>query len=531
MHPVRAAARFTAIGTFCLLSGTAAAQDKWGSHLDFEAKPGTKRSLGEGDLFVPLWQDGRSLVFGNFRGRFDNDSGREGNLGVGVRRMYEGGWNLGGYGYFDRRKTENDNYFNQATFGAEALGRDWDLRANAYLPYGDRVKSGPTDTLASLSGTAVVVSSTDSEERALKGFDAEIGWRVPFFDVEAPRQLRVYAGGYRFKDDLAKVSGPRVRAEFAMTELSELWSGAQLMISAEAQDDDRRGSQGFVAVRVRIPLGGKAERSRLSWQERRMTAPVVRDVDIVAPVIAHPTIVETATETTGGQAFTVVSSALTAGNSLTAALTAAGPNSTVILSGTFSTTATATLQSGQTVMAGNVGVRTPSGRTAVLSSPATIAGTFSGMAVEAASNSTLSGLTIRNIGSAGTGTAGVRVNGVTGVTIANNVILASEMGNSSNGILLQGVNSVTIAGNDISAVVRNTGIATAINVFSAGSTATIANNTLSASGSPTINRFLGLAAGATINTAASTGNVAVSGVCLHLGATGFASFTNGTTCP
>lgn len=537
MHPELMAASVAAVVAGCLLSDPAVAQSaasppKWGAHIDVEAKPGTERSLGEADLFVPLWQDGRTLLFGNLRGRFDDQSSREGNLGLGARRMYEG-WNLGGYGYLDRRKTGNGNYFNQATLGGEALGRDWDLRANAYLPYGDRTKEIGTASTASISGTTVLVSSVTTEERALKGFDAEVGWRVPLFEAEATKQLRVYAGGYRFKDDVAKVSGPRVRAEFTLAELSGLWSGAQLMLSAEAQDDDLRGGQSFLSLRLRIPLGGKEAPRGLSWQARRMTAPVVRDVDIVAPAVARAPVVETATALADGRAFTVLNSETTTGAALPGAVAAAGANSVVVLSGTFNTTATTAMQTGQT-LAGSVSVRTASGRTAT-TPPATISATFSGVAVDAANNSTLSGLTVRNTGSAGTGTTGVRASGVTGVTIANSAISASELGaNSSNGVLVIGAASATITGSSISAIGNNnTGVATAINVFSATSTVTVANSTLSGSGSSIagFNRFLSFGAGATVNTAASTGNTAAAGVCNNLGANGFVSFTGGTTCP
>src|SRR5262245_24324829 len=91
--------------------------DKWGPHIDLEGKLGNQRSLGEADAFVPFWQDGTSLLFGNFRGRLDDDDGREGNFGLAFRHMLESGWNLGLYGYYDRRKSENRNYFNQTTFG------------------------------------------------------------------------------------------------------------------------------------------------------------------------------------------------------------------------------------------------------------------------------------------------------------------------------------------------------------------------------------------------------------------------------
>lgn len=142
--------QLSSASVLCLLflstaTGKIAAQEiaspKWGSHIDLEAKPGTKRSLGEIDLFAPIAQDAQTLYFANLRGRFDNNSSREGNLGLGVRRMLPSGWNLGAYGYLDRRRSDNGNYYNQTTLGAELLGQDWDLRANAYFPFGTKARS------------------------------------------------------------------------------------------------------------------------------------------------------------------------------------------------------------------------------------------------------------------------------------------------------------------------------------------------------------------------------------------------------
>jgi hypothetical protein len=520
------------LAAFSFLSSPALAQ-KWGAHVDVEAKPGSKRNIGEADFFLPLMQDSSSLLFGNARLRVADHDNHEGNLGVGYRKMLDG-WNLGGYGYFDRRKTSTGNKFNQVTLGAEALGRDWDFRANLYVPQGDKVRDLGTSSTATASGGSILVSTSTLQEMALKGYDVEAGWRAPVWAAEADKQLRLYAGGYHFSDNGVRVSGPRVRAELAMYEVPALWKGAQLMLGAEYQDDNARGGQGFVSVRLRIPLGSEKDSGRrMNFQERRMAAPVVRDVDVVTRSVVSAPVVEAATALADGRAFSVLSSDSTTGAALPGAVAAAGANSVVILSGTFNTTAATVMQTGQT-LAGSATVRTASGRTAT-TPLATINGGFSGFAVEAANNSTLTGLTIRNTGSAGTGTGGVRVNGVTGVVISNNTIVASELGvNSSNGITLVGVNSATITGNDIRAISNNNGaVATAINVFSATSTVTIANNTLSGSGStnPGFNRFLGIGAGATINTAASTGNTAAAGNCLNLGAVGFASFTNGTTCP
>ena len=556
MHPVRAAASIAAGMVVCLCPAPAAAQSeaspKWGAHLDVEAKLGTKRSLGEGDLFVPLWQDDRTLLFGNLRARFDDDGGREGNLGLGVRRMHESGWNFGGYGYFDRRKSDSGSYFNQATFGAEALGRDWDFRGNAYLPYGDRVRDlGSTTTggpaTASIVGTTIEVTTPAStttllEERALKGFDVEVGWRVPFFDAEANRQLRVYAGGYRFKDEVTKVEGPRVRAEFTLSELNGLWSGAQLMVSAEAQDDSQRGGQSFLALRLRVPLGGKEAPPRLNWQERRMTAPVVRDVDVVTQsrsvvTASTPAVVETATATADGQVITVLNSSTTTGPTLQAALNAAGANSTVILSGSFDTGgAITTLQNGQTVMgAGSIGVRTPSGRVATLTTPAaTLTGNvgLANYAIVMANNSTLSGMTINNTNPTVFQNAqGVVANGVSNARIVNNVINASFTGGAAgtaHGIdVISGASNALVSGNTLN--VATTG-SLSLGVQVNGASATVAGNVLSASGGSSTN------ATTLLNNAnilpGSSGNTALAGSCsvsaAGVGAT--VTFTNAAAC-
>jgi len=510
---------------------------KWGAHVDIGGKLGTERSLGEADLLVPLWQDSRTLVFGNLRGRFDNDSDREGNLGLGARRMLEGGWNLGAYGYLDRRRTGNGNYFNQTTLGAEALGRDWDFRANGYLPNGSKVKDlGSTDS-AAFSGNSLQVISTTSQERALKGYDAEVGWRAPLFDTEGPRQLRLYAGGYRFKDDVVKVSGPRVRAEFTMAEIPALWSGAQLFLSAEAQDDDARGSQAFVGLRLRVPLGGKERPRTLSAQERRMTAPVVRDVDVVTHTVAS-TQIETATATAGGQTLVALSSDATTGAALPGAVAAAGANSTVVLSGTFNTTGPTTLQAGQTLMgAGTLTVRTPSGRVVIVTTPAATinsAGAGGGLANPAvllnagSNNSTLTGLNISKVSTAGTAGLGVVVDGASGATIENSTITGRETGaNSSQGLLIFNSSNIMVRNNHLSATGNGAQNSIAFNLVN--SSATVVGNTMAPVGGSDI-RYVTLNGGTVLP--GSTGNVAGQGICSVNGVnTGSIGFTNVASCP
>lgn len=507
---------------------------KWGPHIDFEAKPGSKRSLGEADLLLPIAQDARTLVFSSLRGRFDDNSSLEGNFGLGVRRMLESGWNLGAYGYFDRRRSDTGNFFNQGTLGVEALGRDLDFRANGYLPIGTRVRDLGETSAAALSGATLQVTSTTREERALKGFDAEMGWRAPLFDSEAARQLRLYLGGYRFNDDVIKVVGPRVRAELAMEDLPWFGKGTKLFLGAEAQDDSARGSQTFLSVRLRIPLGKESSApSTLNAQERRMTAPVMRDVDIVTQSRVSSTLTEAATQTSGGQALTVVDSATTTtAAALNTALTNAGA-STVVLSGTFNTNAQVSMAVGQTIIGGgSLTVRSASGRTATVSLPsATIAATANSTlnALAMANNATLIGMTVTNGYSTGSSNA-VDAQGMTGVTIRNSTLTATGT-NGAYTLDARTTTNAVIVGNNITANPSAFG-ASGIYAQSANNI-TIADNTITTTVTPSVSKYAIAGNNFTVfNTAGSTGNVAVGGTCSITGGapTGSVSFST-ISCP
>src|SRR5262249_54313778 len=145
-----------------------------------------------------------------------------------------------------------------------------------------------------------------------------------------------------------------------------------------------------------------------------------------------------------------------------------------------------------------------------------------------ANNSTLSGLTINNTNNNGGQNAqAVLVNGVTGVTITNNTINAT-MNNTgtAHGVDVIGGRRALISGNTINGLGPNgASLVMAVQVNGAGSTATISNNVLSASGGTGTNAVTDLTI-ATIN-AGSTGNVRSAGTCVTAGViTGTVFFTN-----
>jgi len=524
------------LGVLNLSPALAQSPDKWGAHLDLEGKLGTERNLGEGGLFLPLYQTPDTLVFGDLRMRFDDNESHEANVGAGVRRMLGSGWNIGGYGYFDRRESPYDNYFNQITVGAEALGRDVDLRLNSYWAIGDRSRAVDSLGEASISGSSITMRG--GEERSMSGFDAEVGWRVPLFDAEADKQLRFYVGGYRFTaDDVESIQGPRARVDFTMNELPFLWEGSRLSLGAEWQHDDPRGSQAFAGLRLRIPLQHEASAPRLTAQAQRMTDTVIRDIDVVTRAGAFGP-VETASRTASGQAITVLTSAANDGAALQTGLDTAGTNSTVVLSGTFTTTSTTTLQSGQTVTSGTgLQVISPSGRVATMrAGNATINGSpgAATATIAMANNSTLSGMTINDTENNATVNAiGITASGVSGAHIIGNTVVSTNngVGGTAHGIMVvSGSSNVLVSGNSVT-VANNSG-STAIGVQVNTSSATVTGNSLSAIRSSTGGGTFGHThlQDATILTG-STGNSVVAGPCSTSGTnSGSVSYTNAANC-
>lgn len=517
---------------------------KWGPHIDLEGKAGNQRHLGEADLFIPVIQNDRSLLFANIRSRADTNDSYEGNFGLGARHMMGAGWNLGAYGYFDRRRTENDGNFNQVTVGTEALGvkalgQEWDARVNGYIPVGRKVRLVDSLSTAEVSGASVIFRG--GEEHSMAGFDAELGWRVPVTAPDSGLNLRLYGGGYRFwsteSSAVHDVQGPRGRAELVFDQIPVLWEGSRFSLGAEGQHDDPRGTQAFLSARLRIPLQvfGKPS-SKLTAQERRMADPIVRDIDIVSQAGAYGA-QETATASNGG-AITVLNSSTTTGANLQTAVTNAGANSTVVLSGTFSTTSTITLQAGQTVMgAGSLTVRSPSGRTVSFtpSSGATIAATNTFAttgAVTMANNTTLKGMTITQNTGAGASPYGVEISNLSNVSLINNSITSTGINGNSLGTFIDASSNVTVSGNTISATRV---AATAIAFYMRNSSGTVSGNTLSATGTTPYAAYLVYQAGNTLTlNSGSTGNVFSAGSCGSIaGGTinGSLGYGTSSTCP
>ncbi len=314
-----------------LLLGIATAQDqnKWTGHIEFFAKPGSDRSLAKGDLFLPLQQSDDVLVFGNLKANFDDHSYREGNAGIGVRKLYDE-WIAGGWVFYDWKESETSNSFDQMTVGAELLSNDWDFRTNLYFAENNR-KDADDASVIELRGNQI--GARLGEERALPGVDFEIGRKLPYF-----KDSRFYLGAYHYDaSDFEKVSGPKLRLEMRFDDLPLLNSiskDARLTLGAEYTEDSVRGSESFGLLQLRIPFGGKrnSRTSSLSSLEKRMVETVKRDDDILTSERVGDQLVPIYNPKTG-QVINVVETVNATTTNVASAVSTAGENSLIIADG------------------------------------------------------------------------------------------------------------------------------------------------------------------------------------------------------
>ena len=265
---------------------------KWEPYIELEAKPGSQRNLGTLDLFMPLAQDDRNLLFWLFRGVATDDTSEEGNFGIAFRHIFNKGGDmpfiLGTYGFYDIQDTATNHSFDQFTFGAELLTTNLELRANRYWSPDESVvlfqgvtnqSLGPVE----LNGINVVQdlnqTSATLSEFTLPGYDLEAGIRLP---VAWDHGLWLYGAYFDFERNGVDVSGPRGRVELPFDQLLG-HEDVDLTLGAEVSKDDVRDVVGYGYARLRIRFGGEnvTPYRNLTPLERRMTARIRRDDDIV----------------------------------------------------------------------------------------------------------------------------------------------------------------------------------------------------------------------------------------------------------
>lgn len=327
-----------------LISSSALAQQstpaKWQPHIEAEGKISNDRSIGEGGIFIPVWQESDRMVFTDIRGRFDNQDSEELNLGLGYRQQINNEWIIGGYAFYDRRNSPNENTFHQATIGAEAMSTDLEFRINGYLPENDEKSTSSASSIGVVNGANLQIQNYGTaKERALPGFDIEVG---KGFKLPENWEFWVYGGGFHFDaDGYDNVSGPRGRMELSYDNVPYLGEGSRFTIGMESQTDDERGGQTFGIARLRVPLSTLTRKtidSTLSGLDKRMTSRIIRDVDIVSDEqAAQIESTEAANFTLEDGTDVTTFTTIDANDDLEADVTAAGINTLIVVDGTAGT--------------------------------------------------------------------------------------------------------------------------------------------------------------------------------------------------
>mgnify|MGYP003641783389 CR=1 FL=1 len=242
---------------------------------------------GQGDIFMPLYQNTHNLFFTDIRGVKQSGPAVEGNFGLGYRGMNaEKSWLWGLYGFYDLANSAQSNSFQQTTIGGEWKTNHWSITGNGYIPIGkttkrvngwDLTKTQAVDPANSIYNAYYIAG----EETAMPGWDSEIGYRIP-----GQHSVTFYAGGYWFNaPGVESIAGPRGRVVFDFDNpfyfQDKLWQTIFQRISLEGQVqyDKPRGTNWYVGLRLRVGFG---DNSHLEGVEQRMLDYIYRGEGIVS---------------------------------------------------------------------------------------------------------------------------------------------------------------------------------------------------------------------------------------------------------
>lgn len=306
-------------------------------------------AFGSFDLFLPMVGDSDRLLFLDARASFGSEQEIEqGSLGLGYRFRHDNGWVYGVNGYFDYLNSTYDNDFTQIGVGVEALSQDWELRANGYLPMGDIEAALASANAALIEAGRLVFRA--GEETAMKGFNGEIGYRLPFLSPEDLTQIKLFTGGYWYTGEgVEDVPGVSARIELSRAGLPAFGNGSRLTLIAGLTYDEQYDTQGIFLARLRVPLGDTSGQAPYDPLYRR-----VERSDAIRTHVGATGAAEAAVYTeTGAVAGRVV--AIGAGDdagSINARLAEAGNGALALASGAINVDSAVSLGTGQYLLGG-----------------------------------------------------------------------------------------------------------------------------------------------------------------------------------
>lgn len=278
-----------------LISCSAHAENRLKPRAEVNVRAGQERSTLLTEFWVPIVQNEDDVLYGDLRYLGDDQQNQEGNIGIGYRSLEPDlDAVVGAHAWIDRRETDRGSTFYQTTLGVEWLGDIVDARVNGYIPLSDEEEyatGSASDPY--LAGTGIFVNQIGTLiEEPQSGVDGEIGLRVPLLE-ETVDSIRAYGGGYYFDGDKTdKVAGWRTRLAVDIS--------PAIQLGGRYQNDEARGSHGFVELTVRFPFDSKRSFRKQGISSRMDESPE-RDIDIVTDSVVSDDGVRQVINTETGQ--------------------------------------------------------------------------------------------------------------------------------------------------------------------------------------------------------------------------------------
>ncbi|NGX31250.1 MAG: hypothetical protein K940chlam8_00615 [Chlamydiae bacterium] len=240
-----------------------------------------QKNFFEGDLLIPLIQSNHFILFGNVRGLNRKKKEFEWNVGLGTRFLFSNNTGLFGiYTFFDRKRTTENNFFNQFSFGLELRRQRFVVTSNVYLPFGKKSKRAVIFDRSMLIDAHLPtfhhIIFVEGREIALFGLDFESGFRLL-------KPLFFYVGGFYFNaTHTPTLVGPKVRAELIYeTKQNSFIPLSKLILEGAVSYDHVRNTKLYLGLRFSFDLGDTRQNKKRKGLQKWMTSTVRRDYDIV----------------------------------------------------------------------------------------------------------------------------------------------------------------------------------------------------------------------------------------------------------
>jgi hypothetical protein len=197
---------------------------KWLKRMEIEHQISTDGKPQVGVTTVqPIFENGSDFIFNQSRIAYGNDARTTVNVGLGYRHLTEDEKVLYGANYF--YDFQGPYGHKRSGLGAELRSASFEINSNYYLPH-----SGWRD------------AGTIYEEKALEGFDTELGIQTPYIPW-----AWWYAKGYQYHSELNK-SQDITGAQYSV----RLRPFENISVEAGHNNNNRASANNFISMQYRI---------------------------------------------------------------------------------------------------------------------------------------------------------------------------------------------------------------------------------------------------------------------------------------